>query len=465
MNEDSGNGGHQGQEPPVKLNDIPAKVVRVHVDGIGRTKESLIMKNLAAMFNVTHFEDLVIQAQGVRTTLQDLGCFSNVDVQIDTAKDDGKSSYEVTFKVNELKRFSGAVNTMMGNQEGSVSVGLKSPNVFGQGEKFQIDYSHGTKKTSQFNVGLNKPLHDMKTQQVAPNVSLNAFQQIGELPWSAYKELNRGLLLDLSFLSAPQVSHNLQYEASWRNLSCLNSSAFAVREQCGHSLKSALKHILSVDRRDNNVFPTEGSFFKLYQEFAGIGGDIGFFKNELESQINIPVPTLPNVTVQGSFHCGHTRRMASTGDTVKTMTIADRFFVGGPLNVRGFEMRGLGPSSENCALGGLTYWAAGLHLYSALPFASSSSPALSGFFDLFRLHTFLNAGNLMSDYQFDVSSKSFQANIDEAVQNFRLTYGLGLAFKLGGIARIELNYCVPLRTQKGDKPAPGLQFGVGVDFL
>ena len=71
----------------------------------------------------------------------------------------------------------------------------------------------------------------------------------------------------------------------------------------------------------------------------------------------------------------------------------------------------------------------------------------------------------MSDYQFDVSSKSLQANIDEAVQDFRLTYGLGLAFKLGGIARIELNYVVPLRTQKGDKPAPGLQFGVGVDFL
>jgi len=117
-----------------------------------------------------------------------------------------------------------------------------------------------------------------------------------------------------------------------------------------------------------------------------------------------------------------------------------------------------------CALGGLTYWAAGLHLYSALPFASAS-PAAAGFLDLFRMHTFLNAGNLMSDYQFDVSSKSLQANIDEAVQDFRLTYGLGLAFKLGGIARIELNYVVPLRTQKGDKPAPGLQFGVGVDFL
>ena len=133
-----------------------------------------------------------------------LGCFSNVDVQIDTAAED-RTSYEVTFKVNELKRLSGAVNTMMGNQEGSVSLGLKSPNVFGRGEKFQMDYSYGTKKTNQFNISLSKPLHDMKTQKVAPNLSLNAFQQIGELPWSAYKEMNRGLLLDLAFLSAPQV--------------------------------------------------------------------------------------------------------------------------------------------------------------------------------------------------------------------------------------------------------------------
>ena len=70
MSEATGNGGQGSQEPPVKLNDIPAKVVRVNVDGVGRTKETLIMKNLAAMFKVNHFEDLVIQAQDVRTKLQ-----------------------------------------------------------------------------------------------------------------------------------------------------------------------------------------------------------------------------------------------------------------------------------------------------------------------------------------------------------------------------------------------------------
>ena len=231
-------------------------------------------------------------------------------------------------------------------------------------------------------------------------------------------------------------------------------------EQCGHTLKSALRHILSVDRRDNPVFPTEGSLFKLQQEFAGIGGDVGYFKNELETQVNVPLPGAPQVTLQGTFHCGHIKRM--TSDTSeKTMTMADRFYLGGPINVRGFEMRGLGPSSENCALGGLTYWAAGLHLYSPLPFTGPSS-STAGLFDLFRLHTFFNAGNLMSHANLH---GSLQQNVDLAMQNSRLVYGLGLAFKLGGIARVELNYCVPLRTQKTDKPSPGLQFGVGVDFL
>ena len=68
-----------------------------------------------------------------------LGCFSNIDIQIDTALNGGRSDYEITYKVKELKRFSGAINTLMGNQEGSIQVGLKSPNVLGQGERFQVD--------------------------------------------------------------------------------------------------------------------------------------------------------------------------------------------------------------------------------------------------------------------------------------------------------------------------------------
>ena len=56
-------------------------------------------------------------------------------------------------------------------------------------------------------------------------------------------------------------------------------------------------------------------------------------------------------------------------------------------------------------------------------------------------------------------------NVDEAIRNFRMSYGLGIVMSLGGIARVELNYCYPLRAQRSDKIAPGLQVGVGLDFL
>ena len=47
----------------------------------------------------------------------------------------------------------------------------------------------------------------------------------------------------------------------------------------------------------------------------------------------------------------------------------------------------------------------------------------------------------------------------------RLSYGVGLALNLAGIARVELNYAIPLFLQRGDRPALGLQFGVSAKFL
>ena len=33
----------------------------------------------------------------------------------------------------------------------------------------------------------------------------------------------------------------------------------------------------------------------------------------------------------------------------------------------------------------------------------------------------------------------------------RWSYGAGIVLRIGGIARLELNYCVPVRAQSGDR--------------
>ena len=91
-------------------------------------------------------------------------------------------------------------------------------------------------------------------------------------------------------------------------------------------------------------------------------------------------------------------------------------------------------------------------------------PHRGGFGELFRTHLFVTAGNVLGNFDFS-RNQNFSRSIDEATHNFRLSYGIGLALKLGGIARVELNYCIPIRAQRGDRPAPGLQLGVGVNFL
>lgn len=96
----------------------------------------------------------------VRGRLEALGCFKNVGVFIDTSKGEKatKDGLEITFHVNELKRVLGGINTMIGNNEGSVVLSTRFPNLFGRGEKIQMEYSYGSKKSNNFNVQFMKPI-------------------------------------------------------------------------------------------------------------------------------------------------------------------------------------------------------------------------------------------------------------------------------------------------------------------
>lgn len=50
-------------------------------------------------------------------------------------------------------------------------------------------------------------------------------------------------------------------------------------------------------------------------------------------------------------------------------------------------------------------------------------------------------------------------------ENMRASAGMGLAFKLVQRARIELNYCLPLRSCSTDLTHKGFQFGIGYEFV
>lgn len=271
------------------------------------------------------------------------------------------------------------------------------------------------------------------------------FSTTHDYPWSGFKQNDKGLLFDMELNQTGTSKHNIQYEAAFRNITCSKQASFRVREQCGPNLKSAIRYIWTIDKRDCPIFPVTGSLMQLTTEMAGLGGDIGFLKNEVTVQSNwspheylVSTFLLPakylfliskfnrcfaticninfilwlskvkwttlhvddnwKISFKQTFQLGLRSGLLSAISNDMKINIADNFFLGGPLNVRGFDMRGCGPRHHENAIGGEVYWAAALHVYTPLPFR----PGRKSFGDLFKLHGFINGGNL-SNFTFTYS--------------------------------------------------------------
>uniref|UniRef100_A0A4W6EU65 Sorting and assembly machinery component 50 homolog, like n=1 Tax=Lates calcarifer TaxID=8187 RepID=A0A4W6EU65_LATCA len=405
-------------------------VQHVNIQGLGRTKEDLLGYEISDVFHAKNLIDVMKKAHVARQRLLRLGIFNEVEVLIDTSEgaDALPNGLDVTFEVTEIKRLTGSYNTMVGNNEGSMVLGLKLPNMFGRAEKLTFQFSYGTKETS-YGLSFFKP-------------------QPGH-----FERNNRVLhLAVLPQFPLGMTNHTLKWEGVWRELGCLaRSASFAVREESGHSLKSALSHTVSIDSRNSAIFPSRGALLRINQELAGYtGGDASFLKEDFELQLNRRL--FWDSVLSASLWGGMLYPIGG-----QPSCIADRFYLGGPTSVRGFGMYSIGPQSEGDYLGGEAYWAGGLHLYTPLPFR----PGKGGFGDLFRTHFFLNAGNLCNlNY-----GEGPRAHLQKLAECIRWSYGAGIVLRLGNIARLELNYCVPMGVQSGDRICDGVQFGAGIRFL
>ncbi|KAI1883408.1 hypothetical protein AGOR_G00231130 [Albula goreensis] len=423
-------------------------VQRVHIDGLGRTKEDILGFEIAEVFGAKDLIDVMKKSHDARLKLLRLGIFRQVEVVIDTSQgsDALPNGLDVTFEVTELRRMTGSYNTMVGNNEGSMVLGLKLPNFLGRAEKVTFQFSYGTKETS-YGLSFFKP----QPGNFDRNFSVNLYKVTGQFPWSSLRETDRGISTEFNF-PVWRSNHTLKWEGVWRELGCLaRTASFAVREESGHSLKSSLSHSMVIDTRNSAILPKKGALLKINQELAGYtGGDTSFLKEDFEIQFNRRLfwDSVLSASLWGGM-------ILPIGD--KPSCIADRFYLGGPTSVRGFSMYSIGPQSEGDYLGGEAYWAGGLHLYTPLPFR----PGRGGFGDLFRTHFFLNAGNLCNlNY-----GEGPRAHLQKLAECIRWSYGAGIVLRLGNIARLELNYCVPMGVQSGDRICDGVQFGAGIRFL
>lgn len=304
-------------------------------------------------------------------------------------------------------------------------------------------------------------------------VELHGVKSATLKPWSSHEELVGGGGARVKWSPDALNRHELGYGATWRRITGLGvGAAPAVRGAAGDSLKSALAWSWTRDARDNPLLPERGLLLRSAVELAGagpLGGDVGFARVEAEAQGAVPVP-LPRTTgptgvaLNFGLRAGLLCPLGVGARAARPSALPDRFTLGGPADVRGFRMAGLGPHDGGDALGGDAYAAGGASLLVPLPRAGRGTPL--------RLQAFVNAGRLvaLNDAGAGVGEPGAAwASVRRTVAELRselpsTAAGLGLVYA-HPMARFELNFSLPLFVRRDELSRKGIQFGIGVTFL
>ena len=277
-----------------------------------------------------------------------------VSVQLDADRID------VIYTVEESPRLFAKTGADFGHHDSSMvlcidqNVAMVIRNAFGNAETLTAKSSYGfdqsTGKDINKNVGLDgasahhislaKPINgdaDNMLECTAYKSDKNHSNYLG------FQETAKGISITRNSLH-DSGCYKVGAEAVWReNHSIRDNASLETRNDAGHSLKSSVFHEYVTDTRNDFVFPSKGYYFRLFQELAGFGGNVLFFKNEWSTNI---AKAFGDVVVGMGWRMG----MIVPFSNKDRPRINDRFLFGGPNSIRGFQYGGIGPRTQGITI-------------------------------------------------------------------------------------------------------------------
>jgi len=378
---------------------------------------------------------------------------------------------DIYLSVREKSRILLKTGTDVGNAEGSAYANLLARNLFGGAETLNLNASLGTRTRSAYQVSFETPFLSNPDFRGETGGLASSTQK----SWSSHEEVLKGGWAKLRWIARGGSRHELGYNGVWRQITGLAGNASpTVRGDAGDSVKSSISHTWMSDQRDNPILATRGHYMKTNLELAGWGplqGDVAFGKAEAETQAAVPIP-IPGiegdsgVSFTAGLRGGFLYPLPLGFDTKPTPSrINDRFQLGGPTDIRGFRLSGLGPRDGADAVGGDVYAAGSANLLVPLPRVGADKP--------FRMQAFVNGGRLLALKQAPADGNDDGRTVQKSLGSTISELGNGLPSMAAGVglvyahpvARFELNFSLPLVLRKGEEGRKGLQFGVGINLL
>ncbi|KAL7276724.1 hypothetical protein RUND412_000261 [Rhizina undulata] len=447
---------------------LPVRIASIKVEGSRRTRKGFLEKVLKDALSENKQSDYtlssaLIELQNTTNKLHRFGIFHpSISLYLDQKPRsilDPKAPTELTalISLKERSPYMFKTGTEIGSSEASGYAHALFRNVFGGAESLSATATIGNKTRNSYAVDFVSPIN------ANPDITaeLGGYASTRFNTHASHEEAVKGGKAGINW-SDRYGLHELTYNGVWRQITGLGEKAsLSVRNESGDSVKSSITHTITHDKRDDPLLPSRGYLLKSITELAGagpLGGDVGFLKSQLEAQTAVPLGRgiTFSVGLRGGLLYPIPIGFGDSLQPAKPSRINDRFFLGGPTDVRGFKECGLGPRDGEDAVGGDMFLAGGASLYFPLPNLGPEKP--------FRLQAFVNGGRVVGAQGTDTNEGVKNGLRDLVKELPSVAAGVGLVY-LHEVARLELNFCLPVVKRDEEAARKGLQFGVGISFL
>ena len=317
-------------------------VERINIIGNVRTLDEVIRREFRLAEGDPYSTSKLARSE---QRINNLGFFEKVTV----SNSPGSAPDRTVVNVEVMEKSTGEISFGAGfsSLDGALAdVGIRETNLLGRGQDLRFRTMIASKR-QQFDISFTEPY--FLNRELSAGFDLYKTTQDLRRE-SSYDRESTGGALRMGYALTENLQHSVNYTIKKQDISNIRDGASRfITDQEGSTITSSVGHALIYDRRDNKFDPKDGYFMRFSQDFAGLGGDAKFIRNEVKG------------AYYHTFIPFWTFSVLGTGGTITGLNddvrINDRFFIGGQ-DFRGFDRFGVGPRDNvsRDALGGNAFY-------------------------------------------------------------------------------------------------------------
>ncbi|MAV39515.1 MAG: outer membrane protein assembly factor BamA [Puniceicoccaceae bacterium] len=432
----------------------------VTIDGNTKSKQRVIIRELALKPGDV-FDYKRMEASEMR--LKNTNYFDSVRLRPESTNIPGRKNLNILVSESRTGSFSfgagfGSVRSsqfFLEMKQSNFDINHWQSGFQGDGQKFRARVSVGN-LSSQVLFSFEEPW--LFEQRIA--FGANVYSTKSEYNSADYNEQRTGIELYIRRRLFELVEAKIAYTQELVDifdvyftddyLTQSDGTADVFQNSVGEENVSKLGLTLLRDNRDRLLFTRNGNRSSLQTEFAGLGGDVNYFKLDLRTAHFLPTIDLWEQSVSFIGRIGSIIPLEEDDEA----PFYDRFFLGGPETLRGYDYRDIGPRSTD----GLSDPA---DLNSAPIYSNESAGG----------HTY---GLLSVEYLFHVA-EAFgfvffydggfvnERESDFTLDNYADNYGFGARILMMG-SPLKLDYGIPLNHPNHLSDTPQFHFSFGTRY-